>query len=66
MDSSPVATIAVVLGDSVDGDEDDCNGMRRDAWGQVATTPRNHLPPIVPMMWGVPKNPLRPAATKRR
>ena len=60
MDSSPVATIAVVLGDSVDGDEDDCNGMRRVAWpgGYYAAEPP---PPIAPTTWRVPKHLLRPA-----
>ena len=60
MDSSLVTTVAVVPGGSDGGDEDDRNGVRRVVWpgGCYAT---ELPPPTVPMMWGVPKHPLRPA-----
>ena len=65
MNSSLVATIVVVWGDSDGGNKDDRNGARRVACPggyYAAKLP----PPIVPMTWGVPKHPLRPAVTKRR
>ena len=65
MDSSLVATIAVVPGDYDDGDEDDRNGVRRVAWPGGYSAAKSP-PPIVPMTWGVPKRPLRPATTKRQ
>ena len=65
MDSSLVAAIAVIPGDSDGGDEDDRNGVCRVAWpgGHYAS---KSPPTITPMTWGVPKHPLRPATTKRR
>ena len=50
LDCSLVATIVVIQGDSDDGDY------------YASKSP----PPIAPMTWGVPKHPLRPAATKQR
>ena len=65
IDCSLVATIAVVQGNSDGGDEDDRNGVHRVAWlgGYYAS---KSPPPIVSMTWGVPKLPLRPAATKQQ
>ena len=65
MDSSRVATMAVVPGDSDGGDKDARNGACRVAWPggyYAAKSP----PPIVPMAWGVPKHQPTQAATKRR
>ena len=65
MDSSLLATIDVVPGDSNGSDEKNRNGVRRVPWPGGYYTAK--LPPsIVPMTWGVPKHPLRPTATKRQ
>ena len=64
IDSSFVATIAVVQSNFHDGGEDNRNSVRHIACpgGYYAA----ELPPsIVPMTWEVPKHPLRPATRGR-